>query len=169
MSEIDRVFARMGGGKSSPTEQREVRSIPRKGSAGGGTRVVEVVRLPSREAGPARDHARRAPSTLRAATWDEGFPARTASAPGPIPEVAAPDPEAPVVHVMPAWEPSVPDVAVEPPPMPTERASRAARPVARRVADPFDAEDDGANCLRCGYLVEPGREKRGLTTCAACG
>jgi hypothetical protein len=39
----------------------------------------------------------------------------------------------------------------------------------RRVADPFDADDDGANCLRCGYMVEPARERRGLMTCAACG
>jgi len=38
----------------------------------------------------------------------------------------------------------------------------------RRFADPF-ADDDGANCLRCGYLVEPAREKRGLMTCSACG
>ena len=39
----------------------------------------------------------------------------------------------------------------------------------RHVADPFDASDDGANCLRCGYAVEPAREKRGLLTCAGCG
>jgi hypothetical protein len=41
--------------------------------------------------------------------------------------------------------------------------------LARRVADPFDANDDGANCLRCGYAVEPARERRGLMTCAGCG
>ncbi|MDO9714295.1 hypothetical protein [Paracraurococcus lichenis] len=39
----------------------------------------------------------------------------------------------------------------------------------RSFADPFAGEDDGANCLRCGYLVEAAREKRGLLTCAACG
>jgi hypothetical protein len=38
----------------------------------------------------------------------------------------------------------------------------------RRFADPF-ADEDGANCFRCGYLVEPAREKRGLMTCSACG
>lgn len=39
----------------------------------------------------------------------------------------------------------------------------------RRVADPFNASDDGANCMRCGYAVEPEREKRGLSTCSHCG
>ncbi len=46
---------------------------------------------------------------------------------------------------------------------------RAAKPVAGRAfADPFAAEDTGANCIRCGYLVEPEREKRGLLTCHQC-
>ena len=54
------------------------------------------------------------------------------------------------------------------------RASRgrplnAAAAPARRVADPFDASDAGANCMRCGYAIAPGREKRGLMTCGACG
>jgi hypothetical protein len=40
---------------------------------------------------------------------------------------------------------------------------------ARHYADPFAQDDVGANCLRCGYLVEPAREKRGLLTCAGCG
>ncbi|TDH58003.1 hypothetical protein E2C06_34885 [Dankookia rubra] len=39
----------------------------------------------------------------------------------------------------------------------------------RSYADPFAEDDDGANCIRCGYLVEPAREKRGLLTCAGCG
>lgn len=39
----------------------------------------------------------------------------------------------------------------------------------RRVADPFDASDDHANCMRCGYAIEPTREKRGLMTCSECG
>jgi hypothetical protein len=72
------------------------------------------------------------------------------------------------------WERSGAEAAPEPeaPPPPRARRARVARvpaPEERRVADPFDAEDDGANCLRCGYLVEPAREKRGLMTCAACG
>jgi hypothetical protein len=40
---------------------------------------------------------------------------------------------------------------------------------ARRIADPFDADDDLANCMRCGYAIEPEREKRGLMTCSECG
>ena len=39
----------------------------------------------------------------------------------------------------------------------------------RRVADPFNPSDDGANCMRCGYAIERAREKRGLLTCAGCG
>ena len=33
----------------------------------------------------------------------------------------------------------------------------------------FSPDDGGANCIRCGYLVEPAREKRGLTTCSGSG
>jgi hypothetical protein len=47
--------------------------------------------------------------------------------------------------------------------------ANSAKKTARHFADPFAAGDDGANCMRCGYLVEPVREKRGLLTCAACG
>lgn len=39
----------------------------------------------------------------------------------------------------------------------------------RRVADPFDASDTGANCMRCGYAVEAARERRRLMTCEGCG
>jgi hypothetical protein len=39
----------------------------------------------------------------------------------------------------------------------------------RRVADPLGPNDNGANCLRRGYLIEPARERRGLLTCSACG
>ena len=42
-------------------------------------------------------------------------------------------------------------------------------PPTRRVADPFNASDDRANCMRCGYAIEPAREKRGLMTCSECG
>jgi len=39
----------------------------------------------------------------------------------------------------------------------------------RRIADPFNASDEGANCMRCGYAIEATREKRGLMTCSECG
>jgi hypothetical protein len=80
---------------------------------------------------------------------------------------------------MPGWEPLLAPV------QPTEPADkipagirpRVARPERpenqpissrRAFADPFAAEDSGANCIRCGYLVTPAREKRGLMTCTRC-
>ena len=38
----------------------------------------------------------------------------------------------------------------------------------RAFADPFAADDIGTNCIRCGYLISPAREKRGLMTCMQC-
>lgn len=70
---------------------------------------------------------------------------------------------------MPGWQPApakaAPSVRE---PRPRGDGPRQAREPARRVADPFDTADDGANCLRCGYAVEPEREARGLLTCAVC-
>jgi hypothetical protein len=177
MSDIDRVFAQLGGKRSSDGDQRELRRIPRKGSAAG-SRVVEVVRLPAKGAPSPGGASRQTDYRLRAATWDDGFPAKSA----PAPSVFAPPPAAdapptvatPVVHVMPGWAPSVVEPEAKPAPSaePMRRAARGRTvkpPVGRRVADPFDAADDVANCLRCGYVVEPSRERRGLMTCAACG
>ncbi|MFC7690480.1 hypothetical protein ACFQY5_13650 [Paeniroseomonas aquatica] len=109
---------------------------------------------------------------------------------------AAPEAAPQVGHVMPGWEPLLPPAEAEAPqPRQPRAAARAASakapPVAaasapdkqdpdkqdpekpapsrRAFADPFAAEDTGTNCLRCGYLVQPGREKRGLLTCAQCG
>ena len=74
---------------------------------------------------------------------------------------------------MPAWEPAPVEASEVAPPLDPPvriRAPRSPAPAtARRVADPFDAEDDGANCMRCGYAVEAVREKRGLLTCGRCG
>jgi hypothetical protein len=61
---------------------------------------------------------------------------------------------------MPGWEPLL---------APVEPVEPAAKPVVGRAfADPFAAEDTGTNCIRCGYLVSPEREKRGLLTCHQC-
>jgi hypothetical protein len=181
MSDIDRVFAQLGGKRSSDGDQRELRRIPRKGSAAG-SRVVEVVRLPAKGAASPGGASRQTDYRLRAATWDDGFPAKSAPAPSifsPPPAADAPPPIAPplappVVHVMPGWAPSSVEPQTRPAPAAdaTPRAARTRRTVpavSRRVADPFDAADDVANCLRCGYVVEPSRERRGLMTCAACG
>jgi hypothetical protein len=43
------------------------------------------------------------------------------------------------------------------------------KPRTRRFADPFAADDDRANCIRCGYLVDKARDRRGLMTCSTCG
>jgi hypothetical protein len=80
------------------------------------------------------------------------------------------------------WEPATNEVSSTPPaPAPVEDqpgqidhpATRSSDSKvggrSRRVADPFDANDEGANCLRCGYVVERARERRGLMTCAECG
>ncbi|MBB5688523.1 ribosomal protein L37AE/L43A [Roseomonas alkaliterrae] len=162
MSEIDRVFARLGAKKPTPEERRETVNVPRRGTAG--SRVVEVVHVRS---GAERADAGRSGGRVRAATWSEGFPARAAAAPPEPP--APPAAPAPTAHVMPGWQPA-PAKAVHPATKTRPRGNgpRQARDAARRVADPFDTADDGANCLRCGYAVEPEREARGLLTCAAC-
>jgi len=180
MSDIDRVFARLGGRQIAGGDQRELRRIPRKGGAS--ARVVEVVRLPPKGAAASASGPRRNDTRVRAESWEDGFPTRPIPPPAwPQQSAAAPAPE-PVTHLMPMWEPATKDapaaaaapapVAAQPhptdPPAGTRATPRATLP-ARRVADPFDASDDAANCLRCGYVVEPRRERRGLMTCAACG
>ena len=90
-------------------------------------------------------------------------------------------PAPPVGHLMPGWEPLLsPLPPVEPAakiPVGSRPRSRAARPerlqnqptsIKRAFADPFKADDTGTNCIRCGYLVSPFREKRGYTTCVQC-
>lgn len=177
MSDIDRVFAQLGGKRSSDGDQRELRRIPRKGNAAG-SRVVEVVRLPAKGAASPGGASRQTDHRLRAATWDDGFPAKsapTSSLFSPTPAADAPQPVVPpVVHVMPGWAPSPVEPETRPAPAAeakprVARTRRTAPAISRRVADPFDAADDVANCLRCGYVVEPARERRGLMTCAACG
>lgn len=178
MSEIDRVFAGLGGRHSAPSARRELRRIPGKGGAAA-TRTVEVVRLPPK-VGAELPGRQRADLQLRAATWEDGFPAQSARpAPPPAPEWPQPVRAEPTAHVMPMWERSRAEPEAPPAPDPAPQAPRArrGRPPGstaprreeRRVADPFDPEDDGANCLRCGYAVEPARERRGLMTCASCG
>ncbi|WP_372623372.1 hypothetical protein [Falsiroseomonas sp.] len=178
MSDIDRVFARLGGRHSAGGDQRELRNIPRKG-ASAGSRTVEVVRVPARGATPSVGSPRQTDHRVRAATWDDGFPAKSTPPPSPAPLPVADEAPEPVAHVMPMWEPATDEVTSAPPVpglvedqlgQPTARAStRKARRPSRRVADPFDPADDAANCLRCGYAVEPGRERRGMMTCAECG
>lgn len=173
MSEEDRVFARFRGKKPIAGGKRETLNVPRRGATGG-SRVVEVVHV--RGAGGAKP--RPPAASRRAETWQDGFQARPAPKLPEAPPPAPAETPAPTVHVMPMWAPAPQPPAQPPPAEPPSRpvrAPRAARrpaglrPTGRRVADPFDMADEGANCLRCGYLVEPARERRGLHTCAACG
>lgn len=178
MSDIDRVFSRFGGKKPESNDKRELLNIPRKGSAMG-SRVVEVVHVRSGAMSSGKGQPRRLTLGDRAETWEQGFPARP-----PVQLPASAEPEAkptakPVTHVMPMWEP--PASTLDTPAPPTSAVAATTGPAAetpppaskrkqaRRVADPFDANDDSANCLRCGYAIEPARDKRGLVTCAACG
>jgi hypothetical protein len=175
MSDIDRVFARFQGKPTSSDSSTERLSIPRKGGSSG-SRVVEVVHV--RPTGPSsrKDQSRRADSGVRSATWDQGFPAKSAPPASVFDAPPAKEAPPPAAHVMPAWEPT-PDEAEAAPPAPATEPAEIRRPrgrpkgqkTARRIADPFDAGDDAANCIRCGFLVEPARDLKGLMTCAKCG
>ena len=186
MSEADRVFpARKGQGSQSLTsEKRLILSAPRRSGPGAGkSRVVEVVHVRRDRSRPVEDHPSPAPWNLRAEAWPEGLRAKPAQ---PLPlqdtQPVVPDHVPPVVHVMPMWEPSPPQPAspvTRTDELPAERAVTGQRrprvpkaPIpkaaVRRFADPF-ADEDGTNCVRCGYLVQPARDRRGLLTCATCG
>jgi len=187
MSEADRVFLRHEGqgAQASSDEKRLILSAPRRSGIGSGkSRVVEVVHVRRGTSRPAEDRLRPAPWNVRAETWPEGFRAKTAP-PLPQPDIqqVAPEPTQPTVHVMPMWEPS-PQQPAQPVATPAEppvetavaerRKPRISKPhtpkvIGRHFADPFADDDSGANCIRCGYLVEPAREKRGRMTCSKCG
>lgn len=190
MSDTDRVFPGRvrQGSKMLTTEKRLIAAPARRGGpAGSRTRVVEVVHVRKGSAQPEEERPQSPAWSVRAESWPDGFHANSSKPPLTTPEPpeppVAPQPAAPVGHLMrPWWEP-VPAKAAPAStpsnPVPAESVvTRQRKPrsdktapapaVARSFADPFAAEEEGANCLRCGYLVEPARERRGLLTCAAC-
>ena len=187
MSEVDRLFPAQRGQetKTQTTEKRFILSPPRRGGPGSGKgRVVEVVHVRRDGAKATKDRSRPAPWSVRAETWPDGFSPKATLPPQPRAiEPVAPEPVPPAVHVMPVWEPPAPQPSLpatmphEPPveTVPAERRrprqpkAKTPKVTARRFADPFTGGDDGTNCLRCGYLVERAREKRGLLTCSTCG
>jgi hypothetical protein len=82
---------------------------------------------------------------------------------------------------MPGWEPLLPPIqpaeaagkiqaGIRPQPRNTklEQSKDQPKSTKRAFADPYVADDTGTNCMRCGYLVSPAREKRGLLTCLKC-
>lgn len=145
----------------------------RRGTATAQSRVVEVVHRRSDGPPEAPEAPRPERASAYAASWPEGFQARSVPVSPPLEAPAtSPDPAPPVGHVMPGWEPLLapiepPSLPVSPPLLP--KAAAKPKPPERAFADPFAAEDTSANCFRCGYLIEPAREKRGFMTCAACG
>jgi hypothetical protein len=176
MSEADRVFSRMTtpGSLPSPEEKQFLHvTSRRRGAVAGQSRVVEVVhRRSSCTAAPAEP--------AHAATWPVEVPGRSAPT-LPSGEDAALAPAQPVGHLMPGWErlltpvrPTEPadkiPAAIRPRPQVARPKQPENQPISSRraFADPFAAEDCGANCIRCGYLVSPAREKRGLMTCTRC-
>ena len=184
MSEADRVFSTRAGhsANSVTSEKRFIQTRPRRGGPGSSQpRMVEVVHV-------RRDRSQASHEAPRPTAWGvqtEAWTEEVSNQPR-HPNVALdvplspPEPAQPVVHVMPMWEPSARRDGTVPATAPAEAAAPARR--GRRVrsvqaqaatprpyADPFAESDDGANCIRCGYLVEPAREKRGLLTCAGCG
>lgn len=217
MDEKDRVFASFKDAQPEPAERRERLTILRPARASG-SRVIEVVRV--RGTAASAERSPRIDTRVRAASWDDGFPAKRPISTFSSTDLSTAPVAAPVRHVLPAWRPtptpatSVVDVAPaqaegpamvqrrgpgrprkvnpawEPAPMPPPAdlvpaptaepplAPRRARgrprketlsAWARDIADPFDAEDERANCMRCGYAIDPGRESHGLMTCAPCG
>jgi hypothetical protein len=178
MSEADRVFSRMTtpGSLPSPEDKQFLHvTSRRRGAVPGQSRVVEVVH---RRSGHTAPPVKQAP----AAPWPEGLQGRSAQLSPPVEDPAATQPPAPPVgHLMPGWEPLLPPLQPAEPvaktPVGVRPRPRVARPdrsdapspsTRRGFADPFAADDTGANCIRCGYLVSPARERRGLLTCLQC-
>jgi hypothetical protein len=184
MSEADRVFSRHLKRATSSSETRHIVTAPRKNRFGTmANRVVEVVHVAHATPRPLRSQPHPVRRDAHAESWPDGFRAKTAS-PVSLPEArpVVPEPTPPTVHVMPAWEPSAQQAAltgeglVEVPSGTAtikhheqhDAASNAPKGTKRRFADPFAADDNGANCIRCGYLVERARATRGLWTCSSC-
>ncbi len=184
MSDANRVFSRQPRQATSSSQTRHIVTAPRKNSHGTvRSRVVEVVHVARRSSGPVKDQPSSTPWHAHVEAWPNGFRAKP---PAPaLPEKVQPtasEIRPPTVHVMPAWEPSVQQPAsadAEPVEGPNstqaveglDRCDAKPRPpkmTVRRFADPFADGDDGANCIRCGYLVERAQEARGLWTCSKC-
>lgn len=176
MDDKDRVFARFKDDKTEASDRRELLTIPRRTGATG-SRVVEVVHV--RSGGAMKDRPRRVVAHVHAASWDGGFPAKRPVVAPILAEPATVEAAEPTAHVMPAWEPAAAEkaplrAAVQTPTVEERRGrgqprKQSASMSTRRIADPFDQNDDGTNCMRCGYVIEPAREKRGLMICAGCG
>lgn len=177
MNEEDRVFARFKSNKPEASGRREQLTIPRRAGASG-SRVVEVVHV--RSSATMKDRPRQVDIHVRAASWDGGFLAKQTAAGAMLIEPMAPEPAKAARHIVTAAEAAAAETGTAPLPHAGEPVVAArqgpGRPhqetpntPTRRIADPFDAGDDGANCMRCGYAMEPEWEKRGPMICSECG
>lgn len=184
MSEADRVFARMTKPslRSTPKDNEVLHVASRQRGAAGQSRMVEVIHRRSGQSTSPAAPARWPKSSAYAASWPDGFNVRPAPSPPPAaasPE--APEPNPPVGHLLPGWEPLLPpiepaEIAADVPTgsnrkpraIKPERSKNTPRSTRRAFADPFVADDTGTNCIRCGYLVSSARERRGLLTCVQC-
>jgi hypothetical protein len=184
MSEADRVFSRRSNRATTSSETRHIVTAPRKNRSGTvANRVVEVVHVAHAAPRPLRSQPHPVRRDAHAESWPDGFRARVAS-PALFSEAqpAVPEPTPPTVHVMPAWEPSAQQASLTGEGLAQvssgtaaikhheqdDVASNGLKVTRRRFADPFAADENGANCIRCGYLVERARETRGLWTCSRC-
>jgi hypothetical protein len=183
MSEANSVFPGREDGRGPQAERRFIQTSRRDRGGLARKQVVEVVHVHRSRAKHDDQHPVQQSAGVRAATWEDGFKVK-AEPPAIFAEPAAPKVEVtePVAHVIGLWQPSpawnapqpeqVESKAAEPPPAAAAKRGHPGKPrpeaPTRSFADPF-AVDDRANCMRCGYLVETSREKRGLLTCAACG
>jgi type IV secretory pathway VirB10-like protein len=185
MTEADRVFAGIKGraGQSTGSEQRIIQRRSRQGGVSRSqTRVVEVVHVRHAAKRPVNDQPFLSEAAVGPDAWSDDVDTVTTSHMLDLIPAPAAEPQQPVVHVMPTWEPRAAEVplAASTDDMPTQapvpakrtrRTKTGSKPdaAARRYADPFANDDSGTNCLRCGYLVEPTRERGGWLTCARCG
>jgi hypothetical protein len=177
MDDKDHVFARFKDNNPVSPDRRETLTIPRRGGTAG-SRSVEVVHV--RSGGAARDRVQRPDPYARAASWDGAFPTKTMP-PSSMPiEPVTPAITQPLPPVMSEEEPAAAEAEPAVPARPEQpvvavhqgrgRPRKAAIAVTtRRVADPFDPSDFGANCIRCGYAIEAARDQRGMMTCSGCG
>ncbi|WP_137180709.1 hypothetical protein [Roseomonas sp. AR75] len=157
MSDIDDVFASFRDEKSASTGRRGTRIIPQRGTRS--SRTIEVVHVRSGATPRPAGEPRHSSFGVRAAAWDDGFPAKQAPPRPAAPQPPVSVPVEPTFHIMPPRSPSTlaaeaAPVVLDPTPVIASRRGRgrprkqaAAAPI-RRFADPFDASDEGANCLR---------------------
>lgn len=169
MSDADWLFPPRGGkgSRASMDEQRFIRATDRKS---GHSRSVQVVQLRRGKAEPVSDNVRAEGRGARGEAWQDGFKAKPPQQPTPFDTEPSPasKPAPQVGHVVDRAPSLICPLPVQLEPVPARKARGRPRRE-RTFADPFAADESGANCFRCGYLVEAARENRGKLTCAACG